>query len=89
MDKKIMIKWLCITLMCALLFGALGYAYGAMVTSEKCNALLQMKDSIDGCEIQITNNIPGTITNQTRFDWEYMQNKIIENVTPINAVVNP
>lgn len=30
-------KWMCVALMCALLFGSLGFAYGTIVSLKKCN----------------------------------------------------
>ena len=80
MEKKILIKWICITLMCAIVFSALGFGYGQMVSSTECDKLLKMQAS--KCEF-IGNDITGTITNKSRFDFDYIRQNMLENFTVI------
>jgi len=59
MDKKILIKWLCITLVGAIMFGTLGYMYGSIISTDKCNAFWLNKTESTSClPIVTANNYP-------------------------------
>ena len=46
MNSKLLLKWACIALMCAALFGSIGYMYGSIIATEKCNEFWDAKDPI-------------------------------------------
>ena len=84
MKSKILTKWLCITLMCAILFGALGFGYGQMMTTEKCNNY--WNNNIDSvCNIRLLTEDSQTIsTDNTKIHLD----RIKLNITPIEVKIN-
>ena len=83
MRSEILIKWLCIGLLCAALFGALGYGYGQMISIQKCNDYYENNmDSI--CNLNMLKDSQTISTDKSIFDPEKI-NLSQFNFTPIGV----
>lgn len=70
------LKWLCITLMCALIFVSIGYAAGQMIATERCNNYWTSKE--DACNTVLK------LDTETIHPDTYIT-PIQINITPIEA----
>jgi len=71
MRKELLIKWFCVALICAILFSAIGYAYGSMIATSKCNAYWMNKtENIKCTGLDILQDSQTVSTDDVIFDLD-------------------
>ena len=74
MNTKLIVKWIVLVLMCALVFGAVGYAYGSFFTAQECNTNIKLLQELRCPTVMIDKGLQ-TISTDTQSITE----KVLEN----------
>ena len=83
--SKITMKWFCVALVCAILFLSLGYAYGSMMSINKCNAYWMNKtENIKCTGLDILQDSQTISTDDVLFDIDKVDLTKL-NFTPLEV----